>query len=269
MSIKYIFVLFYLGCITSFADETVVTPSRTLNSLASGSSPSIPFSYMNDMVKYSTFKNKLKAILDKYPQLMSSKKALEQGMAYFYKHKDGSLNKCGGDPEAPQKLSNQDWVAVTDYTKPKNEDRMFFINVKTNEVITDKAAHGSGSGDDEPIPTKIGDTKNSNKTPGGFFVTGEIYTSVDKNGNPKKTFGGKRDNGVKLRGLNSCNVNAFSPRGVVFHGATYVTESNVGDSWGCPAVPLNTFEKIKEKIDEGALMYQHTIEQDKLNQPEC
>jgi hypothetical protein len=159
---------------------------------------------------------------------------------------------------------------------------MHYINIKTGEVVSDNAAHGSGSGKTN-TPTNINDVSGSNSTSGGFFETAEVYTSMECP-NPKRnkrkdgtcrvalvirrTFGGERNNAVKLIGLTPSNAKAWA-RGVVHHGATYVNSSTARWSSGCPAPQLKTFRKMRYEIDKGAMMYLHTIKQENLDQPEC
>ena len=227
------------------------------------------------------------------PALQNSQRALVRALAFYSRNKNGGLNDCsGGDSRASEELSNQEWIVITDYTLPSDQRRIFFLNTRTGEVSSDYSSHGVNSQRNTcppgvverynlrscaQIPTVMGEDvpggpENSNTTRGGFFETREVYTSYDRNGNIRRTFGGQRRNGLRMVGLESSNYDALD-QGVVFHGATYTTQGNLsalaGRSHGCPTATLSTFRRYRDLIDDGALFYVHTINEDQEGLPGC
>ena len=84
----------------------------------------------------------------------------------------------------------------------------------------------------------------------GFYVTGEPYN-------------GKHRYSLKLKGLESgYNSNAFG-RGIVIHGANYVSEQivakgeRIGRSYGCPAVAQSVNKQLVDTIKDGSCLLIH------------
>jgi hypothetical protein len=148
-----------------------------------------------------------------------------------------------------RKINNRRYVTVIDYTKPSYARRMSIIDMQTHRIERHLVAHGKNSGYSYAID--FSNRLNSYKSCKGVFVTGNTYL-----GSHGKT--------LPLLGLErGVNDNALE-RGIVIHGADYVSTRSVvlnggflGRSWGCPAVPLKEVDQIVEKIRNGSLLYIH------------
>ena len=141
----------------------------------------------------------------------------------------------------------RDVLTIIDFTKPSTEKRMWVIDMSTRQVLFNTwVAHGQGSG--EKYATSFSNRNGSHQSSLGLYLTAETYIS---------------HNGYSLRldGLDpGVNDNARS-RGVVVHGASYVSASviasagRLGRSWGCPALPLDVTKPIIDTIKEGSVLY--------------
>lgn len=145
------------------------------------------------------------------------------------------------------KLTNQRYLTVIDFSLPSYLKRFYIIDVETMVVVHKTyCAHGKNTGGVHA--TSFSNNQGSLQSSLGFFITAETYF-------------GKFDLGMRLDGVEACNNKARS-RGVVMHGADYATErflkgnNNVlGRSFGCPAVPKDEAPLLINIIKGGSLMY--------------
>ncbi len=149
-----------------------------------------------------------------------------------------------------QVITNTRYLTIIDYSKPSNFKRMYLINMKTGRVEKFLVSHGKNSG--WAYATSFSNRPSSLQSCRGFFVTGRKYS-------------GKHGIALQLHGLEKgVNDNALR-RGIVIHGANYVSMRSVmlnggrlGRSWGCPAVPAKDAESVINRIKGGSLVYIHT-----------
>jgi len=138
-------------------------------------------------------------------------------------------------------------LSIIDYSKPSSEKRFFIIDVENHKLLYNTlVAHGKKSG--YVNATKFSNKYGSHKSCLGFFRTGISYF-------------GKRGYSLELNGLEKgINDNAKS-RGIVIHGANYVSEriangnGVIGRSWGCPAVSKKLSKEIINLLKGGSLLY--------------
>jgi hypothetical protein len=129
--------------------------------------------------------------------------------------------------------SKCNWIFEVDYSINSKKPRLFIYNVQTGAFYTYKCAHGSGGKNGSPHDGKCREVSNksgSNCSSLGVIKTGEHYIS-DNVGQA-----------VRLGGLSTTNSNN-DDRGIVLHGAPYVTDNATntdteicGRSWGCIVV---------------------------------
>ncbi len=144
-------------------------------------------------------------------------------------------------------IQKKDIITIVDFSKPSTTERLFVINLRTKKIIAKSlCAHGRNSG--EIYADKFSNGAESYQSSLGFYVTGETY-------------GGKNGFSLKLDGMESgINSNARD-RGVVIHGADYVSydfinaNGKLGRSQGCPALPLEKNEKIISLIKGGSCLF--------------
>lgn len=149
----------------------------------------------------------------------------------------------------PERFPNKRYLTVIDYTLPSFARRMVVLDLQNGGRESFLCCHGSASG--RIFATRFSNQPGSNMSSRGFFVTEDVVQSAE---GPK----------LRLLGLEpGINDNAFS-RGMVIHGATYVSYKSVirnmgrlGRSSGCPSVPFDKAPGIIEKIKGGSLVYIH------------
>ena len=142
---------------------------------------------------------------------------------------------------------NKNLLSIIDYSKPSNEKRLFIIDVENRKLLYNTlVAHGKKSGYVEA--TKFSNKYGSHKSSLGFFRTGNSYY-------------GKRGYSLQLDGLEKGINDNAKQRGIVIHGANYVSEriakgnGVIGRSWGCPAVPKKLSKEIINLLKGGSLLY--------------
>ena len=138
-------------------------------------------------------------------------------------------------------------LSIIDYSKPSNEKRFFIIDVENRKLMYNTlVAHGEKSG--YVNATKFSNKYGSHKSSLGFFRTGNSYN-------------GKRGYSLQLEGLEKGINDNARQRGIVIHGADYVSERMangngvIGRSWGCPAVSKKLSKEIINLLKGGSLLY--------------
>ncbi|WP_343696812.1 murein L,D-transpeptidase catalytic domain family protein [Flavobacterium sp.] len=138
-------------------------------------------------------------------------------------------------------------LTLIDFSLSSNTKRLWVIDLTSNTILFNSlVAHGRNTG--EEFASAFSNLNSSFKSSLGFYATGEIYQ-------------GKHGASLRLDGLeNGVNDNARE-RGVVMHGADYVSESfirdhkRLGRSQGCPAVPVELTNDIIELIKDKSCLY--------------
>jgi len=141
----------------------------------------------------------------------------------------------------------KDILTVIDFSQSSNTKRLWIIDMATQTVLYNTlVAHGRNSGDE--FATAFSNENSSNQSSLGFYATGEIYN-------------GKHGKSLRLDGLEQgINSNARS-RGVVVHGADYVSENfiqmhnRLGRSQGCPALPANLTKEVIDLIKDRSCLF--------------
>lgn len=149
-------------------------------------------------------------------------------------------------------LHNRKIITIIDFSKPSTKERLFVIDLENKHVIYKSlVAHGKNSGGN--MASSFSNTPRSLKSCLGFFLTAETYN-------------GKYGYSLKLDGLEpGINDNARK-RGIVVHGADFVSFSVakdcglLGRSYGCPALPLNKTKEIIDKISKGSCLFIYGID---------
>lgn len=145
------------------------------------------------------------------------------------------------------KLINDSIISIIDFSKPSNEKRLFVIDIKNYKLLFQTlVAHGRNTG--RELANTFSNKASSFMSSPGFYITGPTYE-------------GKNGYSLKLEGVESgINDNAFE-RGIVVHGAPYVSQDLVnaqgyiGRSQGCPAVPVQYAESIINTIKNGSCLF--------------
>lgn len=205
------------------------------NSSIKGIGPDFPF--MNfEQKKTQAFENYVIALYADLNQKKLNFEALKTGLQGYYKLKQ--LNKLGNDT----------LISIADFSQTANSKRLYVIDIRNHKLIHHTyVAHGRNSGTE--YANKFSNRPHSNMSSVGFFVTGYVYN-------------GRQGLSLKLMGQEPSNNNAYN-RGVVIHGADYVSErfiqqfGRLGRSNGCPAVPHSLNKVLIETLKDSTCFYIH------------
>jgi hypothetical protein len=145
------------------------------------------------------------------------------------------------------------YLYFVDYGLPSTEPRGYVFDMETLEIVDGPfmVAHGRGSSPSrEGVPTRFSNASGSNATSLGLYLTQETYGFVGHSGG--STY---RSVGLRLLGLSDGWNDRARDRGVVAHGAPYVTPNKAGRSEGCPALEPGRAQRLLPKIANGALVF--------------
>lgn len=145
------------------------------------------------------------------------------------------------------KLLNDSIISIIDFSESSDKKRLFILDLKNYKVLFNTlVAHGRNTGLE--LATSFSNQNESYKSSPGFYITRETYQ-------------GKNGFSLKLEGMErGINDNAFE-RGIVIHGAAYVSDAFVnaqgytGRSQGCPAVPVAVSHPIINTIKNGSCLF--------------
>lgn len=146
-----------------------------------------------------------------------------------------------------QELTNTKYLTIVDFSQYCNDRRMWVIDLENKKVVLNEwVAHGTKSGDTHA--KYFSNNHRSNRSSLGFYTTGDLYN-------------GRNNLSLKLNGLEKgINNNAFS-RGIVIHGAHYVSKEivnrseRIGRSFGCPAVRQEVNKVLVNTIKGGSCLF--------------
>jgi hypothetical protein len=145
-------------------------------------------------------------------------------------------------------LSKEGIISIIDFRKSCNESRFYVIDLSRQKVLYQTlVAHGRKSGD--IYARHFSNAPGSLKSSLGFFVTGDTYD-------------GEYGYSLYLYGMDEGFNDQAKARGIVVHGAPYVTRSflreygKIGRSQGCPALPAGLHINIIDTIMGGTCLFQ-------------
>jgi hypothetical protein len=144
-------------------------------------------------------------------------------------------------------LSNPDLLTIADYSQSAKNRRLYVIDVKQGKLLFNTfVSHGKGSGAE--FAADFSNAQNSNKSSLGFMVTAESYI-------------GTAGYSLRLDGVEDGINNQVRIRNVVMHGSKFVNyeriyeRGTIGNSLGCPAIPLSDHKQIIDKIKGGSCLF--------------
>lgn len=144
------------------------------------------------------------------------------------------------------------FLYFVDYGLPNTVKRGYVFDMERMRVVDGPftVAAGRGSAAKGGVPTRFSNSSGSNATSLGLYVAKSIYGFTGKSGGRRYSSVGLRLMGVST-GFNDL---AFT-RGVVAHGAPYVTPSKAGRSEGCPAMEPARATRLLPKLAEGGMVF--------------
>jgi hypothetical protein len=138
-------------------------------------------------------------------------------------------------------------LTVIDYSLPSRARRLWVLDLATERVLArEYVAHGRNSGDD--LARRFSDRAGSQQSSLGLFLTGRVYQ-------------GKHGLSLRLRGLDPRLNRHAEARGIVIHGADYVSDRTItalgrlGRSQGCVALDRAVAGRIIQLIRDGTALY--------------
>lgn len=173
---------------------------------------------------------------------LSHPRALHDAFASYFAFRDTH----------PEKV-RKPYLYFVDYGLPATTPRGYLFDMTSLKIVEGPftVAHGRGSrGDAEGVPTRFSNVPGAATTSLGLYVAQELYAF-------RGTSGGKayRSVGLRLAGMSGKFNDKARARGVVAHGAPYVTESRAGRSEGCPAMEQDLAKELLPKLSNGGLVF--------------
>jgi hypothetical protein len=140
-----------------------------------------------------------------------------------------------------------------DYGLDSREPRGYVFDMDALELVEGPftVAHGRGSARGaHGIPTRFTNIQNSATTSLGLYLAQETYAFSGTSSGSRY-----RSVGLRLRGVSGKFNSAARRRGIVVHGAPYVTPAAAGRSEGCPAMEPERAERLIPLIAFGGLVF--------------
>jgi len=155
------------------------------------------------------------------------------------------------------------YLYFVDYGLASTEKRGYVFDMDKLEIVDGPftVAHGRGSSQSQyGVPTRFSNRSGAATTSLGLYLTQETYGF---SGHAAGTL--YHSIGLRLKGLSAgWNDNARA-RGVVAHGAPYVTPTKAGRSQGCPAMEQSRAARLLPKISNGAMVFLFAPNADWMN----
>lgn len=173
---------------------------------------------------------------------LSRPEALENAFHSYFAYK-------AAHPEEVRKP----YLYFVDYGQPSTAARGYLFDMDSLRIVDGPftVAHGRGSSSGRSgVPTRFSNRSGSAATSLGLYVAKALYDFHGHSGGQSYS-----SVGLRLKGVSSgFNDNALN-RGVVAHGAPYVTPNGSGRSEGCPAMEQQRAQRLLPKLAEGGIVF--------------
>lgn len=180
--------------------------------------------------------------LGKSVRRQSDPSALRMAFQAYYNYKTANPGKV-----------KKPYLYYVDYGLGSSTPRGYVFDMEKLTVVDGPftVAHGRGSASPaENKPSRFSNRQGSNATSLGLYLAQETYGFSGKAGGRRYT-----SVGLRLQGLSGRYNSAARARGVVAHGAPYVTPTRAGRSEGCPAMEQGRARELLPKISRGGLVF--------------
>jgi hypothetical protein len=230
------------GAMIVHAPEQPGPAMRVVSSVVSGGPATSAPSPMATSASISAKVDNALRAFSSVSKALSSHVALEDGFRSYFAYKAAHP----ADVKKP-------YLYFVDYGQPGTAKRGYVFDMSALTIVDGPftVAHGRGSSASQyGVPTKFSNASRSAATSLGLYLTKSIYSFLGHTG-------GRAYNsvGLRLAGVSSgFNDNALA-RGVVAHGAPYVTSTKAGRSEGCPAMEPARAERLLPKLADGAMVF--------------
>lgn len=138
-------------------------------------------------------------------------------------------------------------LTIADFSQSSKNRRLYVIDLANYKVVFNTfVSHGKNSGHE--MATSFSNLKDSYKSTVGFMLTDDTYN-------------GSCGYSLRFNGMEPGVNDQIRSRAIILHGSRYVNEDKadeegrVGNSLGCPAVPLGECRKIIDFIKGGTVYF--------------
>lgn len=144
------------------------------------------------------------------------------------------------------------FLYFVDYGLPSTSPRGYVFDMEQLRVVDGPftVAAGRGSAAKGGVPTRFSNASGSNATSLGLYVAKSIYDFHGKSAGHRYS-----SLGLRLMGVSTGFNDRALARGVVAHGAPYVTPTKAGRSEGCPAMEPARAERLLPKLADGGMVF--------------
>jgi hypothetical protein len=145
------------------------------------------------------------------------------------------------------------YLYFVDYGLPSTEPRGYVFDMESKTVVDGPftVAHGRGSSTSQyGVPTRFSNASGSNATSLGLYVARSTYDFHGHTGGQSYS-----SIGLRLMGVSKGFNDGALGRGVVAHGAPYVTPNKAGRSEGCPAMEPSRAQRLLPKLADGGMVF--------------
>lgn len=152
----------------------------------------------------------------------------------------------------PENIRNP-YLYYVDYGLDNSTARGYVFNMETMQLVEGPftVAHGRGSSKTKNgVPTRFSNVHGSAASSLGLYLTQETYAFRGKSGGRPY-----RSVGLRMRGVSGDYNDNARARGVVVHGAPYVSARTSGRSEGCPAMEEYRAQRLLPEIANGGLVF--------------
>lgn len=173
---------------------------------------------------------------------LSHPEALEDAFRSYFAYKSANPDKI-----------KKPYLYFVDYGLSSTTPRGYVFDMESLSVVDGPfmvAAGRGSSADARGVPTRFSNKSGSAATSLGLYLTSGTYGFSGKSAGTHYT-----SVGLRLLGLSEgFNTNAFA-RGVVAHGAPYVSSTRAGRSEGCPAMEQSRAQRLLPMLANGAMVF--------------
>jgi hypothetical protein len=173
---------------------------------------------------------------------LSHPEALEDAFRSYFAYKS----------ENPAKVKKP-YLYFVDYGLSSTTPRGYVFDMESLSLVDGPFMVAAGRGsraDARGVPTRFSNKSGSAATSLGLYLTASTYGFSGKSAGHHYT-----SVGLRLLGLSEgFNDNALA-RGVVAHGAPYVSSTRAGRSEGCPAMEQSRAKRLLPMLANGAMVF--------------
>lgn len=147
-------------------------------------------------------------------------------------------------------VNNPNVLTIADFSQSSKNKRLYVIDLANRKVAFNTfVSHGKNSGSE--MATSFSNLKDSYKSTMGFMLTDDTYK-------------GSCGYSLRFNGMEPGINDRIRNRDIILHGSRYVNEykadedGRVGNSLGCPAVPMSECGGIIDCIKGGTVYFIYT-----------